>query len=50
MPVGGTTLEVDLCVYKHEKLCSLLILFVDDMRIAAPTNADIDNVQELLSR
>jgi Reverse transcriptase (RNA-dependent DNA polymerase) len=48
--LGFEHLEVDLCVFKHEKLGSLLILYVDDMRIAAPTNADIDNVQRLLSR
>ncbi len=47
--LGFEPLTADGCVFKNEKLGALLLLYVDDMDIAASTVEDIDSVVDKLA-
>lgn len=40
----------DLCVFKNEKTGVILILYVDDMLVAAPRDTEIDDVAEEIAK
>ena len=48
--IGFESLSSDLCIFKHRTEMVLLIIYVDDMLISAPTKALIASVREALKQ
>jgi hypothetical protein len=44
--LGFTAFNADLCMFRNEKTGALVILYVDDMLVAAPTMAEIHNIRD----
>jgi hypothetical protein len=48
--LGWEPFDSDICLFKHEKLGALLILYVDDLLIAAPTVNDIYEIRDAIEK
>jgi hypothetical protein len=48
--IGFESLSSDLCIFKHRTEMILLIIYVDDMLISAPTKALIASIREALKK
>jgi hypothetical protein len=48
--IGFEPLSSDLCIFKHRTEMVLLIIYVDDMLISAPTKALIASIREALKK
>jgi hypothetical protein len=48
--LGWEPFDSDICLFKHEKLGALLILYVDDLLIAAPTVQDVHEIRDAIGK